>query len=60
MTNINLHMINPPQMILYLVFVTLHTTLFFQYQDEKSIVYRMGFPEVSHVGHCRKKSAGRM
>lgn len=36
-------------MILYLFFIILHTTLFFQYQDEKNIVYKMGFPEVSHV-----------
>lgn len=59
-TNINLHMINPTQMILYLFFINLHTTLFFQYRNEKSIVYKMGYPEVSHVGHCRKKSSGRM
>lgn len=52
--NINVHMINPPQIILYLFFIILHT-LFFQYQDEKNIVHKTGFLEVSHVGHCRKK-----
>lgn len=55
-TNWNLHMINPPK----LSFIIPHITLFFQYRDEKSIVYKMGFSAVSHVGHCRKKSSGNM
>lgn len=57
-TNSNLHMINPPRMILYLFLISLHTLNFCNIRMRDALF--MSFPEVSHVGHCRKKSSGRM